>query len=89
MAYDENQWASSLDYHNQGTEEALELFKWLRQKSYALIRSLPQEIWANPAYHPENGDMTLEDWLDIYDRHIPEHLQFMQENYESWLNQSE
>jgi hypothetical protein len=29
--------------------------------------------------------MTLDDWLDIYERHVPEHLQSMQENYDAWL----
>ena len=89
MAYNENQWASSLDYHNQSTEDTLELFKWLRQKSYTLIQSLPEQSWTNSAYHPENGNMTLEDWLDIYNKHIPEHIQYMQENYDAWLNQNE
>ena len=28
--------------------------------------------------------MTLDDWLDIYERHIPEHVQYMRENYEAW-----
>src|SRR5438067_4348726 len=34
MAYDENVWARALDYHQQSVEDALELFKWLRLKSY-------------------------------------------------------
>ncbi|MCH7802062.1 MAG: DinB family protein [Chloroflexi bacterium] len=84
MAYDENAWASSLDYHSQSTDEALELFRWLRQRSYDLIKSLPDETWANTAYHPENGNMTLDDWLGVYESHVPEHLQHMQENYDAW-----
>ena len=30
MAYDEERWAKSLDYHSQSTDDALALFKWLR-----------------------------------------------------------
>ena len=84
MAYDENQWAGALDYPNQNTEEAVELFHWLRRRTYLLIKSLPEHTWSNTAYHPENGDMTLDDWLDVYERHIPEHVQYMRENYEAW-----
>ncbi len=85
MAYDENRWAEALTYHDQSVEDALELFRWLRHRTYNLIKSLPELAWANQAYHPENGDMTLDDWLDVYERHIPEHLEYMRENYDAWL----
>ena len=84
MAYDENQWASSLSYHEQSVDGALDLFKWLRRQNFLLIKSLPETAWSNTAYHPENGNMTLDDWLDVYERHVPEHLQYMQENHEVW-----
>ena len=41
MAYDENQWATSLEYHSQSTDDSLQLFRWLRHQSHSLIRSLP------------------------------------------------
>jgi hypothetical protein len=86
LAYDEMQWAGSLRYHEQDTDEALELFRWLRLKSFHLIQTLPGAAWANTVYHPENGRMTLDDWLDVYERHIPEHVLQMQANYEAWLS---
>ena len=88
MAYDENQWAEALDYHEQSVEDALAAFKWLRQKTYMLIRSLPGEVWTHKAYHPENGQMTLDDWLDVYAAHVPEHIQYMRENYDAYQRQA-
>ena len=88
MAYDENQWALALNYHDQSTEEALELFKLLRARTTRLIQSLPDSAWSNTAYHPENGDMTLDDWLDVYQSHVPEHVQSMQENLDAWAAQT-
>ncbi len=85
MAYDENQWASALDYHDQSIEDALALFEWLRRKSYTLIKTLPEPVWAHASYHPENGDTTLDDWLDTYERHVPEHIEYMRQNYDAWL----
>ena len=85
MAYDENVWASSLRYHEQDIEDALTLFRWLRRKTYTLIKSLPEEVWGRSARHPENGEMTLDDWLDVYVAHVPEHIQYMRENHEAWL----
>ena len=85
MAYDENQWASALDYHSIDTEGAVELFRTLRRQTYELIRNLPETAWANSCYHPENGDMTLDDWLDVYQRHVAEHVEYMQQNYDEWV----
>ena len=85
MAYDENRWASALDYHSMDTEGALELFQVLRRRTYELVRNLPESTWSNTCYHPENGDMTLEDWLDVYERHVAEHLDYMRQNYDEWL----
>ena len=86
MAYDENAWAVELRYADRSAEDAMELFRLLRRQTGDLIRSLPQTAWANTCYHPENGDMTLDDWLSVYEAHIPEHLGFMQENYDAWRN---
>ena len=85
MAYDENQWASALDYHSMDTDGALELFRTLRRRTWELIRDLPESVWSNTCYHPENGDMTLEDWLDVYERHVAEHVEYMRQNYAEWL----
>ena len=84
MAYDENAWAAALSYSEQDPRNSMELFRLLRHQTYALIKSLPENAWANVCYHPENGDMTLDDWLTVYEAHIPEHLGFMQENYDAW-----
>ena len=84
MAYDENRWAAALDYHSISTEGAVELLRVLRRQTYELIRNLPESAWSNTCYHPENGDMTLEDWLEVYERHIAEHIGYMRENYGVW-----
>ncbi len=84
MGYDEWQWAKALDYHAQSTAEAVELFRWLRRLSYRLIKYQPEEDWANTVQHTESGLMNLDQWLDTYDRHIPDHIAQMQANYDDW-----
>jgi len=83
-AYDEMQWARALHYHDQSPDEALALFKLLRASSYHLIQSPSAEIWTHVLDHPESGLMTLDDWLDIYERHIPDHITQMQAVFEDW-----
>lgn len=86
MSYDESRWASVLGYAGQSTEDALQLFRWLRGNTYKLIRSLPDETWSNTAYHPENGTMTLDDWLHVYERHVPEHIEQMDRIHAEWCS---
>ena len=84
MAYDEMQWARALDYHAQSADDALELFKWLRRASYHLIRTLPDSVFTNTIEHPENGTMTMDDWLDVYTRHVSEHVEQMRRIQAAW-----
>jgi hypothetical protein len=85
MAYDETRWARALDYHAQSTDTALELFRWLRRASFELIREQPEAVWAHTVLHPERGNMTMEDWLDTYARHVPEHIAQMEQVHQDWL----
>jgi hypothetical protein len=88
MAYDENGWAQSLRYSEQSTDDAIELFRALRRNTYNLIKTLPEETWANTIYHPENGTMTLDDWLAVYERHVRDHVGQMREIYEAWKRET-
>jgi uncharacterized damage-inducible protein DinB len=85
MAYDENQWSSVLEYQNLDTEDAVELFRWLRSNTHKLIQNLPEATWAHTAFHPESGTITLEDWLDTYASHVPDHIGQMEAVLESWI----
>ncbi|MBI3914400.1 MAG: DinB family protein [Chloroflexi bacterium] len=84
LGYDGDKWASHLHYHAQSIADALQLFKWLRRRSYLLIKDLPDSVWTNTVNHSENGVMTMDDWLAIYEAHIPEHLVQMQGVYKAW-----
>jgi hypothetical protein len=85
MAYDERQWAAALRYHEQSAEEALDLFKGLRLRTCRLIESLPDSAWSHTVEHAQNGTMSLDDWLDVYEHHIPQHIEQMNDVYAAWL----
>ena len=88
MAYDQDVWANKLDYHNQSTEDALEVLKGVRKMTYDLIKRLPDEIWANTVEHPEYDEpYSFEKWLGIYANHPYVHLGQVQENYRLWKEQ--
>lgn len=89
MAYDENGWATALDYAGQSADDAIELFRWLRGNTYKLIKALPEGVWSNTVYHPENGTMTMDDWLDVYECHVRDHLTQMKRIYDEWAASNE
>ena len=84
LGYDQDGWSAALQYAEQSLDEYLELFRWLRHTTYQLIRNLPEASWSNTYVHSENGPTTLEEWLIIYERHIPGHIHQMQQNYDAW-----
>jgi uncharacterized damage-inducible protein DinB len=84
FAYDQDKLAARSYYRNQNAGTALELFKWLRKMSSDLLRILPEETWSNSVFHPEHGNMTLEDWLINYDEHVEAHIKQMERNLAAW-----
>ncbi|MFO7632471.1 MAG: DinB family protein [Caldilinea sp.] len=85
LGYDEAGWARDLRYHDQNADDALQLFKWLRYTSYMLIKDAPETVWSNTVEHSENGVMTMDDWLDTYERHVRDHIEQIQDVYDDWL----
>jgi uncharacterized protein len=84
MAFDQDVWAKKLDYATQNTEDSLNLFKFLRSTTYALLKQLPDDVWINTVEHSENGVMTLEDWLEGYDNHASAHIDQIKNNLKVW-----
>jgi hypothetical protein len=83
--YDQDKWADALNYHGQSADDALELFKWLRKASYDLIKTVDDKTWDTATVgHSEYGVMSFEQWLKMYEEHIPVHIKQMKRNLEAW-----
>lgn len=84
MAYDQDLWAQKLDYHSQDANEALALVTQVRKMTHRLLRSVPDHGWSAVCIHPEHENYTFDRWLDIYSRHIHNHVGQMQRNFDAW-----
>jgi hypothetical protein len=71
--YDQDGWATALDYHAQPLELALALVDAVRAHTTALVRRLPEAAWRREGRHTETGRYTAEDWLRIYAEHLDVH----------------
>lgn len=85
FAYDQDVWAVAMDYHARSTETALNVLCWIRQSNHELLSATPAASFANTIQHPENGLMTVDDILTVYEAHIPGHIQQMRGVYSTWL----
>ncbi len=90
MAYDEDVWADALDYQGENAEDALLMFKLARRMSYRLLKTLPDEAFARFVVHPEKvypeyGEQyTVEKWLQIYARHVRDHVRQLEKTHQAW-----
>lgn len=78
-------WVDTLGYFHQSTSEALELIRRLRKATYRLLASLPESAWSASLENSGGTSTNLSCWLDRLERHIPRHIEQMQQNYECWL----
>jgi uncharacterized damage-inducible protein DinB len=72
QTFDQDLW--SRQYGSLSAKEALEAFCALRQWNNSWLSTLPRETLANPATHPERGELTLLKLLEITAGHDLHHL---------------
>ncbi len=85
LSFDASAWASRLGYFHQNTREALQITAGLRRSTHRLLISLRESLWHTAFDHSRHGKINMETWLEIQERHIPDHLDQMKEHYRGWL----
>jgi hypothetical protein len=85
MGYEEAKWAGALDYQKQSADDSLQIIKLARQSTYRLLKSVSDEVFTHTVTHQEYSDpYTFEQWLNIYARHIPDHIEQIKKCVEAW-----
>jgi hypothetical protein len=87
LKFDAARWAGSLGYSHQSSHDALEIIRCLRKATYQLLVLLPEPVWENSVKHSEDRRLrlSLAQWIEIQERHIPHHIDQMKQNYDTWL----
>jgi hypothetical protein len=84
QGFDQDRWASALDYHAERIELALATVDVMRAHTVGLLRRLPENAWASEGVHSESGRYTAEDWLKIYAEHLEKHARQIERTLEAW-----
>lgn len=75
--YDQAKWAELPDYQLP-IETSLKLLEALHERWTALFESLSYEQWQRTGYHPEVGQIRVDDMLKSYAEHGEAHLDQIQ-----------
>jgi hypothetical protein len=72
--YDQDDWAGLPDGRTGPIQSSLDILRGLHPRIAALLKSVKEEDFARTAYHPENGEMSLDRMLTIYSSHGEKHI---------------
>ena len=76
--YDQDVWANRLGYQEQGNaavQNALKLFESLRRPTSAIFHQARAEDWGKLGVHPEHGQVTFRNLLELYADHSERHIE--------------
>ena len=82
MNHEAYEWSVALNYLRRDLEEALGIIVLVRSANFNLLQAVLASSWQNYCIHSVRGRTTLNDWLQTYVNHIPQHIAQMQRNYE-------
>lgn len=73
--YNQDDWAETTDSKTLPLEYSLAIIRGLHARWVALFESLTPEQWQRTVMHPENGVMSVEDFLKTYAAHGEGHIE--------------
>jgi hypothetical protein len=74
QAFDQDAWASALQYGERDPKHSLEVFRVLRENNLAMLKSLPAADWEKFGMHAERGKETITRVTEMFAGHDINHL---------------
>lgn len=85
VGYDQDKWATTLDYHTHPLEPALATIRAVRANTLPLLGRLTEAQWAKAGRHTEHATpYRVETWLEIYAEHLEVHSRQLERNVAAW-----
>lgn len=72
--YDQDLWAAMADASGPDVMISLQLLSALHARWVVFWESLPESAWSRTGFHPESGDVSLDDQLRLYAAHGEAHI---------------
>jgi hypothetical protein len=75
QAYDQDLWATTLDYAHRDPKQSLENYRVLREGNVAMLKAVPRKLWDNYGVHQERGNESVSHVVRMVAGHDLNHLQ--------------
>ena len=72
--FDQNVWASTLDYAHRDPKQSLETYRVLREGNHALLKKIPSSLWDNYGMHQERGQESVSHIVRMLAGHDVNHI---------------
>jgi hypothetical protein len=86
VAFNQEAWASNLDYARRKPKQSLETLRRLRAENYELLKEVPEPAFERYGTHTERGRVTLGQTLEGFTNHTESHarqIEAMREAYKT------
>jgi hypothetical protein len=87
IGYDQDTWATVLDYHAHPIEPAMATIEAVRANTVPLLKRLPESAWNRVGTHTEYPSYGVEKWMETYAEHLEVHSRQIMRNVEAWKAQ--
>jgi hypothetical protein len=84
LGYDQDRWATELDYHAHSLPLALATIRAVRANTVPLLQRLTESQWQRVGRHTEHPTFGVEPWLEAYGVHLDVHVRQIARNMEAW-----
>lgn len=74
QGYDQDAWATALDYAHRDPQQSLAQYRALREANVALLKSVPRKLWDNYGEHAERGRESITHMIKMTAGHDINHL---------------
>jgi hypothetical protein len=78
VSFDQDAWASHLDYQTRKISQALEMFRMLRAANYELLKDQAEDVFRRCGQHSLMGSVTLLAALRGFAEHAESHVKQIQ-----------
>ena len=75
VGFDQDKWATALDYSVRKPSHGLEMFRNLRSETFDILKNLSADAYTRTGNHSERGVITLKDLLLSMAEHAEAHAQ--------------
>ena len=72
--FDQDAWASALEYRKRDVKKSIEVFRALRENNLAMLKALPPEAWEKHGMHMERGKETIAHLVRMFAGHDTNHV---------------